>query len=268
VRETENEKENYPSENDYRLEGKKIKLGNVHPITKTIEEIQDIFSSLGYQNFDGPEVEKEEYNFDRLNIPENHPARGMHDTFYLNKLDEDGKKLLLRTHTSNTQIHVLEKNSNKELKIISCGKVYRRDEDDSTHTHQFNQLEGFVVGKNISFSHLKGTLEFFLKKMFGENTSIRFRPSYFPFTEPSIEVDAECIRCLGKGCNICKNSGWVEILGAGLIHRSVLDKCGFDKNFSGFAFGLGIERMIMIKKGVRDIREFYCNNTKFLEQFK
>ena len=196
-------------------------------------------------------------------MPPEHSARGMHDTFYLNA------NLLLRTHTSNTQIRVLENNPNQELKIITAGKVYRRDEDDATHTHQFTQIEGFVVGRDISFSHLKGTLELVLKKLFGENNPIRFRPSYFPFTEPSVEVDARCILCQGKGCNICKKTGWVEILGAGLIHPQVLKNCGYDnQKFTGFAFGLGVERLLMIKHGIEDIRHFYLNDIRFLKQFR
>ena len=248
---------------DIYLEGKKIPLGNLHPITQIIQKIYEILTPLGYQIVESPEVETEEYNFNKLNIPPDHPARDMHDTFYLN----DG--LLLRTHTSNTQIRLLENNPNQELRIISAGKVYRRDEDDATHTHQFTQLEGFAVGQNVNFSHLKGTIELLLKELFGKDHPIRFRPSYFPFTEPSVEVDAQCIPCRGQGCNICKKTGWVEILGAGLIHPQVLKNCGFDnQKFTGFAFGLGIERLLMIKYGVEDIRNFYLNDIRFLRQFR
>ena len=248
---------------DIYLEGKKMSLGNLHPITQIIEKICNILVPLGYKFIESPEIETEEYNFNKLNMPPNHPARDMHDTFYINN------KLLLRTHTSNAQIRLMENNPNQELKIISAGKVYRRDEDNITHTHQFTQLEGFAVGKNINFSSLKGTIELILKDLFGENHPIRFRPSYFPFTEPSIEVDAQCIPCQGKGCNICKKTGWVEILGAGLIHPQVLKNCDFDsQKFTGFAFGLGIERLLMIKYGVEDIRNFYLNNFRFLRQFR
>jgi len=183
------------------LEGKKIPLGNLHPLTQIIQRIYDIFLHLGYQIAESSEIETEGYNFNKLNMPPEHSARDMHDTFYLNA------NLLLRTHTSNTQIRVMENNPNQELKVITAGKVYRRDEDDATHTHQFTQIEGFVVGQDISFSHLKGTLEIILKKLFGKNHPVRFRPSYFPFTEPSVEVDAQCIQCQGKGCNICKKTG-------------------------------------------------------------
>lgn len=186
---------------DIYLEGKKVPLTSLHPITQIIQKIYDIFLPLGYQVAESSEVETEECNFNKLNMPPEHPARDMYDTFYLNA------NLLLRTHTSNTQIRVMENNTNQELKVITAGKVYRRDEDDATHTHQFTQIEGFVVGRDISFSHLKGTLELVLKKLFGEGHPIRFRPSYFPFTEPSVEVDAQCLPCQGKGCNICKKTG-------------------------------------------------------------
>lgn len=195
------EKQNQEQGIDIYLEGKKIPLGNLHPLTQIIQKIYDILISLGYQIVESPEIETEEYNFNKLNIPPEHPARNMHDTFYLN----DG--LLLRTHTSNTQIRLLESNPNQELKVVSVGKVYRRDEDDATHTHQFTQLEGFVVGRKINFSHLKGTVELILKELFGKEHPIRFRPSYFPFTEPSVEVDAQCFPCYGQGCHICKKSG-------------------------------------------------------------
>jgi phenylalanyl-tRNA synthetase alpha chain len=248
---------------DIYLEGKKNPLANLHPITQIIQRIYDIFLSLGYQIAESNEIETEEYNFNKLNIPPGHPARDMHDTFYL-KAD-----LLLRTHTSNTQIRIMESNPNQEIKVITAGKVYRRDEDDATHTHQFTQIEGFMVGRDISFAHLKGTLELVLKKLFGENHPIRFRPSYFPFTEPSVEVDAQCIQCGGSGCNLCKKTGWVEILGAGLIHPQVLTNCGYDQEkFTGFAFGLGVERLLMIKYGVEDIRYFYNNDIRFLRQFR
>jgi len=201
MKEQNQEKELKKGRVDIYLEGKKIPLANLHPLTQIIQKIYDIFLLLGYQIVESSEIESDEYNFSKLNMPPEHPARDMHDTFYLNT------NLLLRTHTSNTQIRVMESNPNQELKIITAGKVYRRDEDDATHTHQFTQIEGFVVGRDISFSHLKGTLELVLKKLFGENHPVRFRPSYFPFTEPSVEVDAQCFSCQGQGCNICKKSG-------------------------------------------------------------
>lgn len=248
---------------DTDLEGKRISLANLHPITQIVQKIYDIFIPLGYQISESSEIESEEYNFDKLNMAADHSARDMHDTFYL------GAGYLLRTHTSNTQIRVMENNPNQALKIITSGKVYRRDEDDATHTHQFTQIEGLMVGHNISFSHLKGTLELVLKNLFGQNHPIRFRPSYFPFTEPSVEVDAQCLLCQGEGCNVCKKTGWVEILGAGLVHPQVLKNCGFDsKKFTGFAFGLGIERLLMIQYGIEDIRHFYLNDIRFLRQFK
>jgi len=201
IKEQNQEKKLKKDEVDIYLKGEKIPLANLHPLTQIIQKIYDIFLLLGYQIVESTEIESDEYNFSKLNMPPEHPARDMHDTFYLNT------NLLLRTHTSNTQIRVMESNPNQELKIITAGKVYRRDEDDATHTHQFTQIEGFVVGRDISFSHLKGTLELVLKKLFGENHPVRFRPSYFPFTEPSVEVDAQCFSCQGQGCNICKKSG-------------------------------------------------------------
>ncbi|WNE40503.1 MAG: Phenylalanine--tRNA ligase alpha subunit [Mycoplasmataceae bacterium] len=248
---------------DTSLEGKRISLASLHPITQIVQKIYDIFIPLGYQISESSEIETEEYNFDKLNMAADHSARDMHDTFYLDT------NHLLRTHTSNTQIRVMENNPNQDLKIITSGKVYRRDEDDATHTHQFTQIEGLVVGNDISFSHLKGTLELVLKNLFGQNHPIRFRPSYFPFTEPSVEVDAQCLLCQGEGCNVCKKTGWVEVLGAGLVHPQVLKNCGFDsKKFTGFAFGLGVERLLMIQYGIEDIRHFYLNDIRFLRQFK
>ncbi|RHZ36880.1 phenylalanine--tRNA ligase subunit alpha [endosymbiont GvMRE of Glomus versiforme] len=247
---------------DITLEGKNLPWACLHPLTQLIKRIYDIFLRLGYQIVESPEVETEENNFTKLNMPFGHPARDMQDTFYLS----DG--LLLRTHTTNTQSRILSKNPNTELKIISAGKVYRRDDDDATHTHQFTQVDCFVTGKDISFSHLKGTLELLMKELFGEQQIIRFRPSYFPFTEPSVEVDAACLQCQQKGCEVCKRSGWVEIAGAGLIHPQVLQNCGFDiKIYSGFAFAFGLERLLMIKYGIENIRNFYLNDVRFLQQF-
>ena len=254
--------------NIYR-EGNKIPLGNLHPITQMIQKVCTIFTFLGYRIAESPEIETEEYNFDKLNIPFGHPARDMHDTFYLSPSVLSKAKLLLRTHTSSTQIRIMESNVNKGLKVITIGKVYRRDEDDVTHTHQFTQLEGFVVDKDISFSHLKSTLELMLKKLFGTQHPFRYRSSYFPFTEPSIEIDIQCVKCHQRGCSVCKKTGWIEILGAGLIHPQVLKNCGFNsRKFTGFAFGLGIERLLMIKLGIEDIRHFYNNNILFLNQFR
>ena len=247
---------------DITLEGKSLPFACPHPLTQLIKKIYDIFLRLGYRIAEGPEIETEENNFTKLNMPPNHPARDMQDTFYLN----DGS--LLRTHTTNIQSRMLSENPNTELRIISAGKVYRRDDDDATHVHQFTQVDCFVTGKEISFSHLKGTLELLIKELFGEQQTIRLRPSYFPFTEPSVEVDAACVQCRQKGCEICKKSGWVEIAGAGLIHPQVLQNCGFDtKIYSGFAFAFGLERLLMIKYGIEDVRNFYLNNVKFLQQF-
>lgn len=255
-----NEKKNEP---DIYLEGKKIPLANLHPLTQLIQKVYDIFLRLGYQIVESPEIETEENNFTLLNMPANHPARDMHDTFYLND------NWLLRTHTTTIQPWVMKKNLNKELRIISAGKVYRRDEDDATHTHQFTQVDCFAVGKNISFSHLKSTIELVTKELLGKEANIRFRPSYFPFTEPSVEVDATCTRCQGKECSVCKGTGWVEIAGAGLIHPQVLKNCGFNnQKFSGFAFAFGLERLLMIRYGIEDIRHFYLNDVRFLRQFR
>ncbi|KLL02871.1 MAG: phenylalanyl-tRNA synthase subunit alpha [Mycoplasmataceae bacterium RV_VA103A] len=237
-------------------------IAYLHPLTQLTQKIYDIFLCLGYQIIESPEIETEENNFTKLNMPAGHPARDMQDTFYLHDSS------ILRTHTTNIQSRVLSSFPNQELKIISAGKVYRRDDDDNTHTHQFSQVDCFVVGKDISFSHLKGTLELLVKELFGEQQTIRLRPSYFPFTEPSVEVDASCVQCQQKGCEVCKKSGWVEIAGAGLIHSQVLQNCGFDtKTYSGFAFAFGLERLLMIKYGIEDIRNFYLNDIRFLRQF-
>ncbi|GMA54389.1 hypothetical protein GCM10025857_57460 [Alicyclobacillus contaminans] len=220
---------------------------------------------MGYQIIEGSEVEQDYYNFERMNIPKNHPARDMQDTFYIS--DE----LLVRTHTSPVQARTMEKHdfSKGPLRMISPGKVFRRDTDDATHSHQFYQIEGLVVDKHITLGDLKGTLEELMKKMFGENREIRLRPSYFPFTEPSVEVDVSCFKCGGKGCSVCKNTGWIEILGSGMVHPNVLEMSGIDsKEYSGFAFGLGPDRIAMLRYGVDDIRSFYLNDTRFIDQFK
>lgn len=238
-------------------------IGTIHPLIMIQQEIEDLFIGMGYKIAEGPEVEYDVYNFEKANIPHDHPARDMQDTFYINP------ELLLRTHTTAIQMRELEKaNGALPIKLICPGKVYRRDDDDATHSHQFMQAEGLVVGKNVTLADLKGTLEFMANKMFGEGRQIRFRPSYFPFTEPSVEVDVTCHMCGGKGCNVCKGTGWIEVLGAGMVHPHVLEINGFDPNeCSGFAFGVGLERVAMLKYGIDDIRNFYINDVRFLKTF-
>ncbi|WP_391116323.1 phenylalanine--tRNA ligase subunit alpha [Psychrobacillus sp. L3] len=247
---------------DVTLPGRPVKTGNHHPLTRVVEEIEDLFISMGYEIAEGPEVEKDYYNFEALNLPKGHPARDMQDSFYIS---ED---ILLRTHTSPVQARTMEAKEGKPIKIICPGKVYRRDNDDATHSHQFTQIEGLVIGENIRMSDLKGTLSVFAKKMFGDEREIRLRPSFFPFTEPSVEMDISCFKCGGNGCNVCKKTGWIEILGAGMVHPNVLEMAGYDsKKLSGFAFGMGPERIAMLKYGVEDIRHFYTNDVRFLSQF-
>ena len=250
---------------DIPLSGQKPNLGNAHPLMIVQQEMEDLFIGLGYTVEEGPEVEMDLYNFERANIPKDHPARDMQDTFYINAEE------LLRTHTTAIQTRQLEKfaQEGKELiKVICPGKVYRRDDDDATHSHQFMQCEGLVVGEHITLSDLKGTLQFLAQKMFGEERVIRFRPSYFQFTEPSVEVDVSCHVCGGKGCPVCKGTGWIEILGAGMVHPNVLTMAGYDaEKLSGFAFGIGIERVAMLKYGITDIRNFYTNDIRFLKTF-
>ena len=250
---------------DVTLPGRSFPKGKRHVIVQIMEEIEDLFISMGYQVIEGTEVEEDHYNFERMNLPKNHPARDMQDTFYIT--DE----VLLRTHTSPVQARTMDTHDFTQgpLKMISPGKVYRRDSDDATHSHQFHQMEGLVIDKGVRMSDLKGTLELFAKKMFGEERNIRLRPSYFPFTEPSVEVDVSCFKCGGKGCNVCKQSGWIEILGAGMVHPSVLRMSGIDPEvYSGFAFGLGPDRIAMLKYGIDDIRHFYQNDHRFLTQFQ
>ena len=250
---------------DVTLPGRQVNLGNRHVLTQTSEEIEDIFLGMGFQVVDGYEVESDYYNFERMNLPKDHPARDMQDTFYITE------EILLRTHTSPVQARTLDKHdfSKGPLKMISPGRVFRRDTDDATHSHQFHQIEGLVVGENISMGDLKGTLEMIIKKMFGEDRKIRLRPSYFPFTEPSVEVDVSCFKCGGEGCNVCKKTGWIEILGAGMLHPRVLEMSGVDsEKYSGFAFGLGQERIAMLRYGINDIRGFYQGDIRFSEQFK
>ncbi|MGY3766076.1 phenylalanine--tRNA ligase subunit alpha [Vagococcus vulneris] len=250
---------------DVTLPGTVVKTGTPHILTQVMQEIEDVFLGLGYQIIEGNEVEQDEYNFERMNLPKDHPARDMQDSFYIT---ED---LLLRTHTSPVQARTMEKHdfTNGPLRMISPGKVYRRDNDDATHSHQFHQIEGLVIDKKITMGDLKGTLEVLIKKMFGADRKIRLRPSYFPFTEPSVEVDISCFKCGGEGCNVCKHTGWIEVLGAGIVHPRVLEMSGVDSTkYSGFAFGLGPDRFAMLKYGVNDIRYFYQNDRRFLEQFK
>jgi phenylalanyl-tRNA synthetase alpha chain len=245
---------------DITLPGKFIPFGREHPIITVLSEIVKIFVSMGFEVAEGPEVELDYYNFEALNMPKDHPARDMQDTFYVSD------NVMLRTHTSPVQIRVMEKRK-PPLKIIAPGKVYRCDAD-ICHTPMFHQVEGFLVDTDISFSDLKGVLELFVHRFFGIETPVRFRPSYFPFTEPSAEVDIGCIFCSGKGCRVCKNTGWLEILGAGLIHPRVFEMVGYDPEvYSGFAFGMGVERPAMLKYSIDDIRLFFENDMRFLKQF-
>jgi phenylalanyl-tRNA synthetase alpha chain len=248
---------------DVTLPGRPVNKGNLHPLTRIVEEIEDLFIGMGYTVAEGPEVESDYYNFEALNLPKSHPARDMQDSFYIT--DE----ILMRTHTSPVQARTMEKHKGQgPVKIICPGKVYRRDNDDATHSHQFQQIEGLVIDENISMSDLKGTLDVFAKKVFGQDREIRLRPSFFPFTEPSVEVDISCKICSGQGCSVCKKTGWIEVLGAGIVHPNVLEMAGFDsKKYSGFAFGMGVERIAMLKYGVDDIRHFYTNDVRFLKQF-
>jgi phenylalanyl-tRNA synthetase alpha chain len=249
---------------DVTLPGKKLGLGKTHILTQIIDEIEDLFIGMGYEVMEGPEIEIDEYNFEKLNLPKNHPARDMQDTFYIS---ED---VLLRTHTSPVQVRTMLNMADKgPIKIICPGKVFRRDDDDATHSHQFMQIEGLVVDETTSMADLKGTLLATAKKLFGEKREIRLRPSYFPFTEPSVEVDVSCHNCNGKGCNICKGTGWIEVLGAGIVNNNVLEASGYDSTkYQGFAFGMGVERIAMLKYGINDIRSFYTNDLRFLKQFK
>lgn len=248
---------------DVTMDGYQFKNGSMHPLNKVIEELEDIFISMGYSIAEGPEVEVDVFNFEMLNVPKGHPARDMQDSFYINE------NVLVRTQTSPVQVRTLLEAAGKPVKIVCPGKVYRRDDDDATHSHQFMQFEGLVVDKNITMSDLKGTLSLLMKKMFGENRSIRFKPSYFPFTEPSVEVDVSCFKCGGKGCPMCKHTGWIEVLGAGMVHPNVLKGAGYDPEvYRGFAFGVGIERVTMLRLNIDDIRNFYTNDYRFLKQFE
>ncbi|OEF95616.1 phenylalanine--tRNA ligase subunit alpha [Desulfuribacillus alkaliarsenatis] len=249
---------------DVTLPGRPVALGCQHPLTLVARDIEDIFIGLGYEVAEGPEVEQDYYNFEALNLPKNHPARDMQDSFYITE------ELLMRTHTSPVQVRTMEhKRPEVPVKIICPGRVYRRDDDDATHSHVFMQAEGLVIDENIRMSDLKGTLLTFARQMFGDQQEIRLRPSFFPFTEPSAEVDVSCIICEGSGCRVCKQTGWLEILGSGMVHPKVLEMSGYDSNkYSGFAFGMGIERIAMLKYGIEDIRQFYMNDVRFLHQFQ
>ncbi|HLR67153.1 phenylalanine--tRNA ligase subunit alpha [Virgibacillus alimentarius] len=248
---------------DVTLPGRPVQVGGKHVLTKLIEEIEDLFIGMGFEVQEGPEVETDFFNFEALNLPPNHPARDMQDTFYITN------ELLLRTHTSPVQARTMrEYKGKKPVKMICPGKVYRRDNDDATHSHQFTQIEGLYIDRNVRMSDLKGVLNNFAKKIFGQDREIRLRPSFFPFTEPSVEMDISCKICGGKGCSVCKKSGWIEILGAGMVHPKVLEMAGYDsKEFSGFAFGMGPDRIAMLKYGIDDIRQFYVNDTRFLKQY-
>ncbi len=239
-------------------------VGTLHPLTIVQQEIEDLFISMGYTVKEGPEVELDFYNFERANIPPNHSARDMQDTFYIDA------EWLLRTHTTAIQTRALEEYAGRTpVKVICPGKVYRKDDDDATHSHQFVQIEGLVVNEGISMADLKGTLELLARRMFGQERVIRFRPSYFQFTEPSVEVDVSCHICGGKGCSTCRGTGWIEILGAGMVHPRVLAMAGFDPaKVSGFAFGLGVERVALLKYGIDDIRHLYTNDIRFLSGFR
>lgn len=247
---------------DITLPGLKPAYGNLNPLNLVEQELEDLFVGLGYSVIEGDEVTTDLYCFERANIPKDHPARDMQDSLFI-----DNEKLL-RTHTTAIQMKVLEEMAPNPIKVVCPGKVYRRDDDDATHSHQFMQIEGLVIGEHVPLSDLKGTLEFVARKIFGDEREIRFRPSYFPFTEPSVEVDVTCHMCGGKGCPTCKGTGWIEILGAGEVHPDVLKMAGYDpEKMNGFAFGIGIERMAMLKYGIDDIRHFYTNDHRFNETF-
>ena len=249
---------------DISLDAYNPKFATLHPLTLVKKELEDVFIGMGYNIAEGPELELDLYNFTRANTPEGHPARDMQDTFYVDPSH------LLRSQTTAIQMRVLENEHDKlPIKVICPGKVYRRDDDDATHSHQFEQCEGLVIGENITVADLKGTLELMIHELFDQNAKIRFRPSYFPFTEPSFEVDMTCHICGGKGCPTCKGTGWIEILGSGMVHPNVLEMANIDsKKYTGFAFGVGIERVAMLKYGISDIRDLYTNDIRFLSGFK
>ena len=248
---------------DISLPGKKVELGGKNPFYIVQDELIEIFTGMGFKVASGPEVESDLFNFELLNLPKDHPARDMQDTFYIDN------NTLLRTHTSPMQAHAMQEAKGQPIKIICPGKTYRRDNDDATHSHQFAQVEGLLIDKDINIGHLKALLTLFAKKMFGEKREIRFRSSYFPFTEPSVEIDISCFNCGGKGCSMCKGTGWIEILGGGMVHPNVLKMNGYDPEvYSGLAFGIGIERVAMLRYGIDDIRKLYTNDVRFLRQFE
>ena len=246
---------------DVTLPGKKPVLGHRHPNTITLEEVENIFIGMGYEVVEGPEIEQDYYNFEALNIPANHPAKDEQDTFYITK------DIMLRTQTSSVQVHAMEEGK-LPIRMIAPGRVFRSDEVDATHSPTFHQIEGLVIDKNITFADLKGTLQEFAKRLFGEDTKVKFRPHHFQFTEPSAEMDVSCFKCGGKGCRFCKGSGWVEILGCGMVHPHVLEMSGIDPDaYTGFAFGVGLERITLFKYEIDDMRLLYENDTRFLKQF-
>lgn len=249
---------------DISLPSIKVPVGSPNILEKLIEEVEELLISLGYDVVDGPEVEEDKYNFEMLNIPKGHPARDAQDTFYIK-----GEEILLRSQTSPVQVRtMLACKGEKPVRMICPGKTYRRDDDDATHSHQFMQIEGLLVDKDISLSDLKGTIDIIVKKLFGENIETRFRPSYYQFTEPSVEVDISCFNCKGSGCHICKHTGWITVAGAGVVHPNVLRMCGYDpKVWSGFAFGFGAERLAMLKYGIDDLRVFYNTDLRELATF-
>lgn len=246
---------------DVTMPSRSKELGNKHPITKVLDEVKEIFIGMGFSIVEGPEIEKVYYNFDALNHSKFHPARDMQDTFYIT---ED---MLLRTQTSPVQVRTMEK-SKPPIRILAPGRVYRADEIDATHSPMFHQIEGLVVDKGITMANLKGTLDVFAKRLYGDNIKTKFRPHHFPFTEPSAEMDCSCVACGGKGCRVCKGTGWIEVLGAGMVHPNVLSNCGIDPEvYSGFAFGMGLDRIVMLKYDIDDLRLMFENDKRFLEQF-
>lgn len=249
---------------DITLPGTKVPSGSANILERIVEEVEDLLMSMGYDVVDGPEIEEDHYNFELLNIPKNHPARDAQDTFYV-----EDDKLLLRSQTSPVQARVMLANKGeKPIRMICPGKTYRRDDDDATHSHQFMQIEGLLIDEKVSLSDLKGTFDVIAKKLFGEDCKTRFRPSYYPFTEPSVETDISCFNCHGKGCPICKNTGWITVAGAGMVNPKVLEDCGYDpKKWQGFAFGFGAERLAMLKYGINDIRAFYNTDLRELKNF-
>jgi phenylalanyl-tRNA synthetase alpha chain len=250
-----------------RPDNQKKPQGHIHPLSLVVNEVSTVLAELGFEVADGPEIETEHYNFDALNVPADHPARDMQDTFWLKALSANKERLLLRTQTSSVQVRYMEKHT-PPLRIVVPGKVFRNEATDATHEAQFYQVEGLFVDKDVSLAELKGTLTYFLRRIFGEETQIRFRPSFFPFTEPSVEVDASCWQCKTKGCALCKGAGWIEMGGAGMVNPKVFEACGIDpKVWRGFAFGFGIDRLVVLKYGLPDIRLSYTGDLRVVNQF-